>query len=86
MPYYHSRTWFGTEAFTYYNSHTSQHAEGSGHSIARFNTGKRVVIIHTILRFTPINHFWKTQGALNVLGMLRVFEETLELEITPIED
>lgn len=38
-----------------YNSHTSQHAEGSGHSIARFNTGKRVVIIHTILRFTQLN-------------------------------
>jgi hypothetical protein len=77
----------GTEAFTCYDSHTSQHAEGSGHSIARFNTGKRVVIIHTILRFTQQNPL---NGKLAVSSTswkeIVEFVETLELEIIPIKD
>jgi hypothetical protein len=56
MPYYHSRTWFGTEAFTYYNSHTSQHAEGSDEARALLSVIYQVMILSPIAsRFTQLN-------------------------------
>lgn len=36
------------------------------------------------MSFTPINHFWKTQGALKILGMLRVFVGGLEANLITV--
>jgi hypothetical protein len=72
MLYYHSRTWFGTEAFTYYNSHTSQHAEGFGVAMTlpiRF----QVIVLDHIAVFYSHKPFLENPGSPQDLGNVEGF-------------